>query len=61
MGIEKMFIVEEYFDGELVKEHKFFTSERALVFFERAFELTKNTYFVRYYYRGLVNGISKQK
>ena len=54
MGIEKMFIVEEYFDGELVKEHKFFTSERA-------FELTKNTYFVRYYYRGLVNGISKQK
>jgi hypothetical protein len=56
-----MFIVEEYFDGELVKEHKFFTSERALAFFERAFELTKNTYFVRYYYRGLVNGISKQK
>lgn len=59
MDTEKMFIVEEYFDGNLVEEHKFFTSERALAFYERAFELTKNTYFVRYYYRGLVNGTSK--
>lgn len=54
-----MFIVEEYFDGKLVEEHKFFTSERALAFYERVFKLTKNTYFVRYYYRGLVNGNSK--
>lgn len=59
MGIGKMFIVDEYFDGELVEEHKFFTSEKAIAFYERAFNLTKNTYFVRYYYRGLVNGISK--
>lgn len=61
MDTEKMFIVDEYFDGKLVKEHKFFTSEKALAFYERAFDLTKNTYFVRYYYRGLVNGISKQE
>ena len=59
MDTEKMFIVEEYFDGNLVEEHKFFTSERALAFYERAFKLTKSTYFVRYYYRGLVNGNSK--
>lgn len=59
MVIGKMFIVDEYFDGELVEEHKFFTSERAIAFYERAFNLTKNTYFVRYEYRGLVNGISK--
>lgn len=56
MGIESVFIVDEYFDGKLVNEHKFFTSEGAIKFYERAFELTKKTYFVRYEYRGFING-----
>lgn len=51
-----MFIVDEYFDGKLVNEHKFFTSEGAIKFYERAFELTKKTYFIRYEYRGFING-----
>lgn len=53
MGIEKMFVVEEYFDGKLVKEHEFFTHERACAFYERMFKLTKNTYYVRYAFRGI--------
>ena len=53
MDIGKMFIVEEYFDGKLVKEHEFFTYERAYAFYERMFKLTKNTYYVRYAFRGI--------
>lgn len=57
--IEKMFIIEEYFDGKLVKEHEFFTYERAMSFYEHAFNLTKNTYFVRYKFKGVRNGEQK--
>lgn len=51
-----MFIIEEYFDGQLVKEHEFFTYEGAMYFYERVSNLTKNTYFVRYKFRGVRNG-----
>lgn len=52
-----MYVVEEYFDGKLVKEYKFFVYERAYDFYQRMFEATKRTYYVRYKFRGL-DGIS---
>lgn len=54
-----MFIIEEYFDGKLVKEHEFFTYEGAMSFYEHAFNLTKNTYFIRYKFKGVRNGEQK--
>lgn len=53
MDIGKMFVVEEYFDGKLVKEHEFFTYEGACAFYEHMFKMTKNTYYVRYAFRGI--------
>lgn len=60
MGIENVYAVDEYFDGELVEEHLFLTCEGAYAFYERMFNRTKSTYYVRYEFRGLIHD-SKQE